>query len=112
MKMATQFLLLHTFVNIITVEDNFNTFYNGGMCTKHNAVVANCMTECGNFLVCLLETRCPQLRYNAVNFLAQTKQCCIVKDWHGTKRYKIAPVAELTVGMTEVQKYVILYLFM
>ena len=83
----------------------------GGMCTKFSAVVGNCMTECGNFLVCLLETRCPKPRYDAVIFLAETKQCCIAKDWQWMKRYKIAPGAELTVDMTEVQKYVILYLF-
>jgi len=84
----------------------------GGMCTKHNAFVANCMTECGNFLVCLLETRCPKPRYDAVIFLAETKQCYISKNWEWKERYKIDPSAELTVDMTEVQKYVILYLFM
>ena len=79
----------------------------GGMCTKFNALPGNCMTECGNFLVCVFETRCPNPRYDPVIYFPATKQCLIVhcREKHWVKKYILAPNAELTVDLKQVQKY-------
>lgn len=84
----------------------------GGMATKFNAVPGNCMTECGNFLVCIFETRCSNPRYDPVFYFAASKQCLIVRDSQWVKKYKLAPNAALTVDLKEVQKYCYCYCYL
>jgi hypothetical protein len=76
-------------------------FYAGYVTTK-TAMVGMCMTECGNMLVGILETRCNTPRYDAAFYYAKTKECVILKPF-AYKNIVLCPKAPLTIDINEVQ---------
>lgn len=76
-------------------------FYSGYV-TKKTALVGMCMTECGNMLVGILETRCNKPRYDAVMYYSNTKECAIDKSFDWKKNIVLCPKAPLTVDIDEV----------
>lgn len=76
-----------------------------GLLNKNHAVCCNCMLECGNILVMLLETRSQQPHYHAAIYYTNSKTCEIVKRdsrW-ALKNFVLRPDLPLTVLVEELE---------
>lgn len=77
-----------------------------GFLSKFQAVCGNCMLECGNILVMLMETRCANPHYHLVIYYAKTKECAIVNNpsrWP-LKRFVLRPDIPLIVAESELER--------
>jgi hypothetical protein len=77
------------------------------MLNKFHAVCCNCMLECGNILVMLMETRCPNPHYHPVIYYTATKECVIIQKkpsrWP-LKNFVLCPNKPLTVIEDEIER--------
>lgn len=78
-------------------------FYSGYV-SKHLAFIGMCMTECGNFFVGILETRCPKPRYDAVVYYKRSNECKIYKDHDWKRKFVLCPHAPLDVDVEVVKR--------
>ena len=78
-------------------------FY-GAYVTKKMAFIGMCMTECGNLLVGILETRCNRPRYDAVIYYKRSNECKIQKEISWKKKLVLRPNIELGVNLDHVKR--------
>jgi hypothetical protein len=78
-------------------------FY-GGYVTKKMAFIGMCMTECGNLLVGILETRCSKPRYDAVIYYKRSNECKIQKEASWKQQLVLCPSIELGVDLDHVKR--------
>ena len=75
-----------------------------GIMTRAYAFISMCMTQSGDMLVCILETRCNKPRYDPVIFDAKSQTCSILKRYDWRKKLKLDIGAKLTVDIDVVKK--------
>ena len=75
-----------------------------GIMTRAYAFISMCMTQSGDMLVCILETRCNKPRYDPVIFDAKSQTCSISKRYDWRKKIKLDIGAKLTVDIDVVKK--------
>jgi hypothetical protein len=75
------------------------------MLNKSQAVCCNCVLECDNVLVMLLETRCASPHYHAVIYYPRAKECVIAKNPSKCplKNFVLCPEKPLPVSVEELE---------
>jgi hypothetical protein len=77
-----------------------------GILNRNQSICCNCMMECGNILVMIMETRCSNPHYHPVIYYTNTKECVIVNKpskWP-LSNFVLCPDKELTVEIEEIEK--------
>lgn len=77
-----------------------------GILNRTQSICCNCMMECGNILVMIMETRCSNPHYHPVIYYTNTKECVIVNKpskWL-LSNFVLCPDKALTVEIEEIEK--------